>query len=203
MRILVSGATRTVRRLLPEYPDHLGILVIPKGNGIPGGKVPWAADNAAFSDWDPAAFCRLLGRVAGKPGLLWVTAPDVWPDAAETMRRFWVWLPILRELGLPVALVAQNGQESIPVPWDEIACLFLGGNDAWKLGRHAAALATEAKARGKLVHGGRVNTLKRLSWAHRIGCDTVDGTGFSRWAEQRLAWGLAHMRGLDSQRSLF
>ena len=62
MRLFVSGATDTLRR----YRDsaHLGILLVPgAGNSLPSvlaTGLPWAADNAAFSGFDPAAFCAFI-----------------------------------------------------------------------------------------------------------------------------------------------
>lgn len=46
----------------------------------------------------------------------------------------------------------------------------------WKLGPAAAELVAEAKARGLMVHMGRVNSRKRLQYAADIGCDSADGT---------------------------
>lgn len=40
----------------------------------------------------------------------------------------------------------------------------------------ATHMALEAKRRGKHVHMGRVNSLRRLRFARDIGCDSVDGT---------------------------
>jgi hypothetical protein len=54
--------------------------------------------------------------------------------------------------------------------------LFLAGSTDWKLGSAARLLAAEAETRGKAVHMGRVNSLKRLRYAAAIGCDTADGT---------------------------
>src|SRR6516225_10366818 len=74
------------------------------------------------------------------------------------------------------AFVAQNGQERLPVPWDEFSVLFIGGDDEWKLGEPERDLAAEARLRGKRIHMGRVNSLKRMRYARAIGCDSADGT---------------------------
>jgi hypothetical protein len=94
--------------------------------------------------------------------------------------------------------------EWLPVDWDEFDALFLGGSaecvpcgwvrpvaqarqisrcphchrklTEWKLGAVARELVAEAKRRGKHVHMGRVNSLKRFRYAEKIGCDTADGT---------------------------
>ena len=102
-------------------------------------------------------------------------------NARATLRRFRVWGPIIQGHGFPVALVLQDGQESLPVPWSDLDAVFVGGTTAWKLGYAAHTLVQEATQRGKLVHMGRVNSLVRMRLAARWGCDSVDGSGFSRW----------------------
>jgi hypothetical protein len=72
--------------------------------------------------------------------------------------------------------VAQDGLESLPVPWGDFDALFIGGTTGWKLGPHAREIAAEAKRRGKWVHMGRVNSERRCRYAAAIGCDSVDGT---------------------------
>jgi hypothetical protein len=92
----------------------------------------------------------------------------------------------------------------LPLEWDDFDVLFLGGSaecapcgwvrpleqareisrcphchrklTEWKLGAVARTLAAEARQRGKRVHMGRVNSLKRLRYAAAIGCDSADGT---------------------------
>ena len=72
--------------------------------------------------------------------------------------------------------MAQDGLEVLPVPWESFDVLFIGGSTEWKLGPHARALIAEAKARGKWVHMGRVNSRRRFLYADLLGCDSVDGT---------------------------
>ena len=63
---------------------------------------------------------------------LFVVCPDVVGDAAATLALYRTWAHEIKRYG-PVAFVAQNGQESHPLPvafdW-----LFIGGTTAWKLG---------------------------------------------------------------------
>lgn len=165
---------------------HLGMIVTPKqGNRLPAGAW-WIADNGA----GPGKH----GVGAGYPGdegllhwlatytdeqrsrALFAVAPDVVGDAKATLARSRPMLARIRALGFPVALVLQDGQQDVPVPWDEIDAVFIGGTTEFKLGRVAARLAAEAKARGKWVHVGRVNSLKRLRYSVSIGADSVDGT---------------------------
>lgn len=184
MRLLVSGATVTMRRLAKKasVSPHLGHLLTPangnKLSSLLSSGLPFACDNAAFSSFCPKAFKRMVCRVIdyGKSPM-WVTCPDVVGDADATLRRFEDWKHFLH--GLPIAFVAQDGCESVGIPWDEIACVFIGGSTEWKLSRYAEKTCMEAKKRNKLIHMGRVNSLKRLRLAVRWGCDSIDGTSLS------------------------
>jgi hypothetical protein len=200
MRLLISGATATLRRHLPS--PYLGHLLVPgAGNSVRrmlATGQPWAADNAAFSGFDPGAFAGLLSRIAGKPGCLFVACPDVVGDARATLEQFAVWQPVIASMGLPVALVGQDGLEDLDPPWERMQAFFLGGSTEWKLSDAAASRARAAKARGCWVHMGRCNTLRRLRHAYAIGCDSIDGSAFSRWPGHHipnaLAW-LATLHG--------
>lgn len=190
--MLVSGATKTVEKY--KTNPFLGRLLTPANRNSVEGlitcRLPWAADNAAFSNFDEDRYRRMLDRIEGKPGCLFVVAPDVVADAGATLKLFRKWHTALAEKHFPVAFVAQDGQAKRQVPWDDIAALFVGGTTAWKLGEAAKALAKEAKARGKWLHMGRVNSRKRITLAASSGCDSVDGSGFSRWPDRRIPLGL-------------
>lgn len=159
-------------------PDMPAMLQPGMGNLPPVGQ-PWAADNGRFSKPETYTDERYLTWLAKRPAqefCLFATAPDVVGDAAATLALSAPMFQRIRELGYPVALVAQDGLESLPVPWDDFDALFLGGTTAWKLSTEAAGLAQEAKRRGKWVHMGRVNSLRRMQYADAIGCDSADGT---------------------------
>lgn len=184
MMLLVSGATKTVRRILtnkPQTMQWLGSLITPhSGNSIESVLnlgCSWAADNAAFSNWCESSWLSMLDRISKKPRLLWATIPDVVGDAKETLALFEKYAPKMSHL--PRAFVAQDGAEVAGVPWDSIDCLFIGGTTEWKLGGLALSLVEQAKKKSKLVHMGRVNTLRRLRLAKAWGCDSIDGTSMS------------------------
>lgn len=177
--MLVTGLTGW------EDLDEVGWLVTPNSGDslakvVASGR-HWACDNACFGSWSRDAFVRMLKRIAGKPRLLWVVAPDVVGDSVATLKRFHLWVPVLSHYGVPIAYVAQDGCAPKDVPWSRIACLFIGGTTAYKLGPMAAACVLEAKKRGIWVHMGRVNSLKRVAYAKSIGCDSFDGTQWSRF----------------------
>jgi hypothetical protein len=154
-------------------------IVNPASRNRPVAGQWWCGDNAEFGGNYPGhdAFLAWCARwVDCAPWCRFITAPDVVGDAAGTLERAAPMLPRIRALGFPVALVAQNGLESLPVPWHTFDALFIGGDTAWKLGPAAARLAGEAKRRGKWVHMGRVNSRRRIQHAAAMGCDSVDGT---------------------------
>jgi hypothetical protein len=137
----------------------------------------------------------MLDAVTGTPGrCLFVTVPDVVPNAHATAALFEVWWRALARRGLPAALVAQDGiehlQRWLSMAWPRVDALFIGGSTAWKLGASAEALVTEAKSRGKWVHMGRVNSDRRVRYAASIGCDSIDGTKWVRWRDAYLNSGL-------------
>jgi hypothetical protein len=205
--LLVSGATATLRGLPLDAP--VGHLVTPHtGNDIAGiastGR-PWAADNGCFNGFDQAAFMAMLAQIdrvanvellrAGLPvhtRPLWVVCPDVVSDAYATLELWRYWRHTLKAYGLSAAFVAQDGCEGGYIPWGRMACLFIGGSTEYKESDAVAWLIRRAKAHGKAVHVGRVNTERRVRLFDGLGIDSIDGTQFSRfpntyiprWAER-------------------
>jgi hypothetical protein len=194
--VLINGGP-ALDRFGPS--PHLGRLVSPRSGNLirPGER--WAADNDAFLAWDEGRFRAMLARLAGVPGCLFVGAPDIVGDAGATLLRFPAWRDEIASLGFPVALVGQDGAESIEIPWGDFDAWFIGGSTDWKLSPFSARLATEAKGRGKWVHMGRVNTLRRLRIAYDFGCDSVDGTGWSKFPDIYLAKHLPYVARLHRQ----
>lgn len=158
---------------------RLGQIVTPAaGNKLLPG-VQWCADNGVFGGTYPGdeKYLMWLGkRTWSADRCRFAVAPDVVCDAAATLVRSKPMLPEIRRLGLPAALALQNGIENLRVPWDDFDVAFLGGDTDWKIGPHARELTTEAHARGKWVHMGRVNSRRRLQIAAQMGCDSADGT---------------------------
>jgi hypothetical protein len=213
---------------------QLGYIDTPaQGNLRPAG-VTWCADNGCFSDrWDQGRWWAFLVRNAhAADSCLFAVAPDVVADHDATLKRATPWLPKIRELGYPVAFVAQNGVTIPSVPWQAIDVIFLGGSlecvpcghvyreprrpdrdercphcsrllTEWKLGAAARALVAAAKARGKRVHMGRVNSARRWRYAAAIGCDSVDGTYLTFAPDANLPKVLAWGRRLNEQGALF
>jgi hypothetical protein len=183
--LLVQKSPATLDR---HRRDCLGVLSSPRRfyYNVDGWR--WAADNDAFSGFDADRYGMMLDAVRVVDGCLFVTAPDVVGDWEDTRDLWDEWRHEL--VGLPAAYVIQDGQPFDWVPWDEMAALFVGGTDQWKMGEPARRLVAEANRRGLWTHMGRVNGHRRLRYAKAIGCDSVDGSSFSwfqdRWLEEFL-----------------
>lgn len=184
----------------------LGQIVTPAaGNALLPG-VEWCADNAVFADkypGDDAYLAWLEQRTWGADRCGFAVAPDVVCDAAATLDRSADMLPRIRRLGLPAALALQNGAEHLPVPWADFDVAFLGGDTDWKIGPHARRLTADARAHGKRVHMGRVNSRRRLRIAAQMGCDSADGTYLAFGPDQNLPALLGWLSELDRQEALW
>lgn len=151
----------------------------------------FAIDNGAFGKFPEETFLRLLERERPRRDLCrFVAVPDVVGDARRTAEVFAIWRRRPELAGWPLAYVCQDGQEHLPIPWQHIAAVFMGGSTEWKEGRHAMACIKAAKVLGKHVHVGRVNTPKRYKLFAAV-CsetDTCDGTGIARYDHMRAAF---------------
>lgn len=196
----------------PTSPDiraamragRLGFIDTPaQGNRRPDG-VTWCADNGAFSDkFDEGKWWRFLVKHAPHASsCAFAALPDVVGNWSATLTRSLPWIDRVRDLGYPVAVVLQNGATVDTVPWDRIDAVFVGGDDDFKLGPAARDLVAEAKRRGLWAHMGRVNSEKRLRYAHHIGCDSTDGTVLV-FDQRRLPKVLGWLRGVNDQPALF
>ena len=176
--------TGAFRRSQADFLAGLGVgVMLQPGSGYVAsvealGFPCWAADNGCYAQGEKFRLGRFLTWLDRVPlsRLLFAVAPDVFPDAEMTITRARPVLRTFRERGIRGAFVAQNDAEYTAIPWDEFDCLFLGGEDTWKLGPGARGVVLEARRRAKWVHMGRVNSERRLRYAHTIGCDSADGT---------------------------
>ena len=162
----------------------------------------WAADNDAYNGFNPGEFIKMLSKIRGQKKCLFVASPDVVGNARKTIELFDYWEPIIRSYDLQIALVGQDGLEGLEIPWDRFEAFFIGGSTEWKLSNGAFKLAKLAKEKGKWVHMGRVNSIRRLEIARLYGCDSVDGSGFSRFPDLKIPEALQFI-GSQLQEVLF
>jgi hypothetical protein len=181
----------------------LGMIAQPwQGNKLLDD-IAWCADNGAYGKNYPGhdGWWTWLMRFTPeqRSRCAFAVAPDVVSDAERTLALAATHLPRLRAAGFPAALAAQDGLEQLDVPWDAFDVLFLGGSTEFKLGGYVRELTVEAKRRGKAVHMGRVNSLKRLRYARLIGCDSADGTGVTFGPDVNLPKVLGWVRDTNDQ----
>ncbi len=172
--------------------------------------MPWAADNAAFTGFNERKFEMMLDALAHRaiPNCLFVTAPDVVGKSEETCALFRMWQPRLKLYGWPIAFVGQDGLRARDTPWPLFDVFFVGGSTRWKLGIQAHTLCAYAKALGKRVHIGRVNSPMRAELFADV-ADSIDGTATSRYGDVYIPIMLAAARDgvkhgpREPQRELF
>lgn len=146
----------------------------------------FAIDNGGFVGVDVAGLMALLEREKDhKDKCLFVTVPDIVGSARRTLEVFERWKD--RLAGWKLALACQDGQEHLPIPWDEIDAVFIGGSTNWKCSDHAKQIVQAAKVLGKWTHIGRVNDPGRWEHFEKLGADSADGTGIARYTHMRRA----------------
>jgi hypothetical protein len=197
--VYLSGAVRS------DLPPEVGVMITPMmGNALPPDHV-YACDTGCFNapeKHDDDAYLAWLDKLP-RDRCLFATAPDVVGDAVATLERSAPMLPRIRAMGFSAALVAQDGLESLPVPWESFDCLFMGGTTAWKLSEDAYRLMAAAKARGLWVHAGRVNSLRRLRAMEMGGADSADGTFLKFGPDVNLPRVVAWLDALKRQPALW
>ena len=210
MKILISGGCRqtivNIVRTQPHLIRYMGWMNSPRHMYSIDtlkkiGCRSMCLDNAAYSNWSEEHYLKMLDRWTDAIiPVEWVTIPDVVGDARETSRLFEAWH---ERVSLPIAFVAQDGAEDLELPWDRFRCLFVGGTTDWKLSQAAESVMKEAKRRNKVLHLGRVNSQKRMRYAYQLGCDSVDGTGYSKYNKKELLKALEFVHNLQKQLFLY
>ncbi len=202
MLILVGTAHPTA---LTHRGPGFGRLVQPRDCGrvhdTAQAGIPWAADNDAYGGWNQKKtdrFKRMLDTIYGLPGCKFVASPDVVGDHERTLELWHEWRTEMSAAWLPVAFVLQDGATSETIPWAGLDAVFVGGTTEFKLSAEAERLVKEARLRGKWRHMGRVNSRKRFDYARAIGCNSVDGSKFSKWRKtwlpDALTWHRDHLQ---------
>ena len=137
----------------------------------------------AFAGVDDAAFTALIARMADrKEDCLFVAVPDVVASARRTLEVFDWWAPRLAGWK-----ICQDGQEALPIRWERIDAVFIGGSASWKCSPAAAQIAQAAKMLRKWVRIGHVNSPGRRKHFEAPCADSADGTGIARYSHMRRA----------------
>lgn len=185
---------------------YIGSLITPRSGDteekIIRHNLTFGADNDAFSGFHFDRYIDMLQRLRNwGPQPLWVTLPDVVGDSQETMILAEEWASTVRNVfNFKAAYVIQDGQTVKNLPWELADAIFIGGTTGYKLGYEVRKIVREANKRNIWVHMGRVNTRKRIVYAHQIGCDSVDGSAFSMYRDTHLPWAIQWLEELGDHR---
>ena len=105
---------------------------------------------------------------------MWAAIPDVVANRNATIANWMKYSEEIKNLGWPMAFCVQDGMTPTDVPADADV-VFVGGSDGWKF--QNLPMWTEHFPR---VHCARVNSPEMFEACERIGCESIDGTGWFR-----------------------
>lgn len=200
MKFLSPGGGQTSMYGVITAPNHKGVPL-----GITQG-LPWAGDLGCLEG--PAYVKKIsLSAVADwlpvmrpyKAKCLFLAGGDVVENAEATLETYAEFSHYFTDW--PLAYVAQNGAEDLPIPAD-CAAVFIGGDTQWKESMAAVSVIKRAQEMGKHIHIGRINWGRRYRlFAMLAGSEhfTCDGTRvrFDGREKTERAW-----RGYEIQKSL-
>lgn len=211
MILLLPGNAAALAGAIKLNVNQYGWLITPQRTMTIQGTygLKFGVDNECFTPgnrFDEERYKRALIRIAkvhGASDCLFATAPDVVGDAEATWERSNKWLKIIREIGLPCALVFQDGIESTHIQWGSFDAVFIGGTTEWKLSPEASWCIRQGKLKGKWTHMGRVNSVYRASRLIEFP-ESVDGTAWAKHPPKYAKlWQHWLNAGKPRQRSLF
>jgi hypothetical protein len=168
----------------PErYPHGVGFLICPSyiNRVQPKKFMPFVLDNDAFNawkkgeEWNEKAWLDMLQYVRMttlKP--LWVAVPDVVENRSATLDRWPIYRDEVKRIGWKTAFCVQDEMTPDDVP-NDADVVFVGGSDRWKFPN--LRMWTDNFPR---VHCARVNAPEMIEACERLGCESIDGTGWFR-----------------------
>lgn len=187
MMLIMGQSNRIWHYWSGRYPGSVGVLIGPSyGKKVPVDKwMPFVLDNDAFTcwrdkkSWDFESWIKML-RWIRMTGLrpLWAAVPDVVTNREATLANWPIYSPLIKRLGWNTAFCVQDGMTPDDVP-DDADVIFVGGSDSWKFVN--LRMWTENFPR---VHCARVNPISKIEMCDRLGCESVDGTGWFRAADR-------------------
>ena len=138
----------------------------------------WGLDNGAYSGLDVDTWSRMVDDANEDEDCVFVVVPDCVGDRAATNQ---MWNKYKEQVWHSKrCYVLQDGDEPLPA-WDEFSAMFLGGTDDFRIRPSTYEILKEAKARGKWVHIGRVNTPRNITRWYDL-ADSFDGSGIARFS---------------------
>lgn len=183
MMLLNGNANRIWRDWMVKYPGKIGMLASPSyWRIVPIDKTtPFVLDNGAFvsynkkEEWSPEPWRKMIAWFY-KNDLTpkWACVPDVVANREKTIARWNDYKNEIKSLGWLAAFCVQDGMTEKDIPKDA-DILFVGGTRKWKL--KTIPLWVKAHPR---VHAARINPIYLIEFCEKLGCESVDGTGWFR-----------------------
>lgn len=182
--MLLCGQTNAIWSFWAgRYPNSVGFLISPSyyKRVHPKKFMPFVLDNGAFEawtkkkDWDVNTWREMIDfvRMTGmRP--LWAAVPDVVANREATIANWPKYVNEIKKLGWDAAFCVQDGMSPSDVPWDADV-VFVGGSDRWKFPNLEMWTSNFRR-----VHCARVNAPQMIESCERLGCESVDGTGWFR-----------------------
>ncbi len=179
--MLLGRPCRLWNYLAGQYPGSVGVLTSPsRMTKVPLDEwMPFALDNDAYAawrdnkPWDVQAWRDMLQRIRLKHlSPMWAAVPDVVGDREATILKWSVYADEIMERGWKTAFCVQDGMTHKDVP-RQADVVFVGGTDGWKFPN--LPMWTD---NFPCVHCGRVNSPEMIEACERLGCASVDGTGW-------------------------
>jgi hypothetical protein len=183
MMLICGQSNRIWHYWAGRHPGSVGVLVGPSyRDRVPIDPwMPFALDNDAFmawrnkKEWDVGAWREMLRYVRLTRQIpLWAAVPDAVADRHTTLAKWKAHADEIQDLGWPAAFCVQDGMTPSDVP-KGADVVFVGGTDGWKFPN--LKLWTDNFPR---VHCARVNAPAMFEACERLGCESVDGTGWFR-----------------------
>lgn len=183
MMLICGQSNRIWHYWTGRYPGSVGVLVGPSyGTKVPIDPwMPFALDNDAFTawrdkkPWSVEAWREMLNRVRLlrlKP--MWAAVPDVVANKEATLANWYRYAAEVQALGWLTAFCVQDGMTPRDVP-EDADVIFVGGTDGWKFPN--LPMWTKNFPR---VHCARVTSQAMIEACERLGCESIDGTGWFR-----------------------
>ncbi len=180
--------TGTKRNLAAARAAGWGILVSAAGVWRDEGFDLIGADNGQWSERDSDEpfkedrFLRFLDWLGDRA--LFLVLPDIVCGGLESLALSLSWLERLRGHPSVLLIAVQNGMTPAmiaPFLGPRVG-IFVGGDTAWKEAT-APTWGQLAKDAGCMLHGGRVNTVRRIKIFAEAGAHSIDGTSVTRYVE--------------------
>jgi hypothetical protein len=154
----------------------------------------YACDNGVYANfmkgrgWDnemDVQYREMLSKLPADNPPMWVLLPDVVADWKATVELGRIYLPILKQLCIPVAVALQDGCDFNEALQFDPDWVFVGGSTEWKLA-NVSRICQFFRPKGIKVHVGRVNTARRVRLCQSAGADSCDGTTLNKFCNKNL-----------------